>query len=113
MNQEYLEFLRENTLLTPVCKLKVMNARKQAEKFRDLYVTLNPSDKIGVDYSTADELEYQYRLNNLQKKLEKGWKKYALVENDGLGLLEFTESYVEQKVQDKIKNQNHMGHKSK
>ena len=100
MKHEYLEFLRENTLLTPVSKLKVMNARRQAEKFRELYVTLNPSDNIGVDYSIADELEYQYRLISLQKRLEKGWKKYALVENDGLGLLEFTESYIEQKVQE-------------
>ena len=59
---DLLEALRELVKLNPVDYIRVKRARMQAESFRDLYIRENPSDIIGVDYSIADDLEYQLRL---------------------------------------------------
>ena len=91
---EVLEKLRELTNLGPIAKLKLQRARRSAEKFRDLYIKENPSDQIGVDYSTANDLEYELRMNSLRNSMAKSWKEYLDYENDGLGLEEYVSDYL-------------------
>ena len=85
---EELEVLREITKLNPISYMKVLKARKEAEIFRNLYVKYEPNDKIGVDYSTADALEHSLRKQALAHDLEKSWREYIRVENDGYGLMD-------------------------
>ena len=93
-NFERLEQLRELTELGPIAKFKIMRARKQAEDYRKLYIKENPDDVIGVDYSTANELEYELRMNSLRKSLEKQWAEYVTYENDGMGLDQYVNDYL-------------------
>lgn len=88
MNEE-LEALRELTKLNPIAYAKVLKARKEAEILRDLYMKSEPNDVIGVDYSTADELEYSLRMRALERASEKSWRKYIEVEHDGYGLNQY------------------------
>ena len=86
---ERLEALRELVKLNPVDYIRVKKARMQAEAFRDLYIRENPSDIIGVDYSIADDLEYQLRLAAYERICEPGWRAYLNMEHDGYGLREY------------------------
>lgn len=92
LDHNALEFLRENTKLGPIASLKVQKARKDAYEYRDLYMKYEPNDLIEVDFSTADELEYQLRFKAWEKSLERNWKQYG----DGLGLSEFAEIVLQQ-----------------
>ena len=84
-----MRVLREITRLNPLAYAKVLRARKTAEELRNLYIKSEPNDIIGVDYSTANDLEYSERMRALERSLEKSWREYLSVENDGYGLSEF------------------------
>ena len=100
-NYKILEALREITTLGPIAKLKLERARKSAERYTDLYRKLNPSDEIGVDYSEANDFEFQLRKEALERKLEREWSKYLEVENDGIGLEEYAMGYLEEYLNNK------------
>ena len=92
---EELEMLSELTKLGPLAEFKVLKARKSAEKFAEIYTKLNPSDEIGVDYSTANDLEYQLRLESLKRGLERSWASYVAYEKDkAYSLDEYTEDFI-------------------
>lgn len=91
-----LNALRQFVKLNPLDFMRVRRARKQAEAFRELYIRENPSDIIGVDYSVADDLEYQLRLAGLERDMEKSWRAYLSMENDGYGLRDFAEDFLKQ-----------------
>jgi len=93
-----LRILREVVKLNPIDSLRVLRARKQAEYLRELYVKQNPTDIIEVDYSLADDLEYSLRFSALERSMENDFKKYIALENDGLGLCEYVQSYLDQKI---------------
>ncbi len=101
MNVDYkkLDVLRQSTVLGPIDKAKVLLARRNAEKFREYYIKQNPSDIIEVDYSVADELELNLRFLVLERYLERSWKNYSNMENDGYSLIEYTEDYIKQQVE--------------
>ena len=101
---DMLMALREFVKLNPLDYVRVKRARKQAEAFRELYIRENPSDIIGVDYSVADDLEYQLRLAALERSLEKEWRAYLAVEHDGYGLRDYTMDALEQYLQSKSKS---------
>jgi hypothetical protein len=94
--RDKLMALRNMVKLNPIDFLKVKRACVQAEKFRDLYIKENPSDIIGVDYSIAEDLEYQLRLSTLERSMEREWRSYLDVEHDGLGLREYALGYLDQ-----------------
>ena len=94
--EEKLRALREFIKLNPVDFMRVRRARKQAEAFRELYIRENPGDIIGVDYSIADDLEYQLRLAGLERDMEKSWRAYLSMEHDGYGLRDFAEDFLKQ-----------------
>lgn len=96
-----LESLREITRLNPIDFFRVQQARRQAEKFRELYIKENPSDIIGVDYSVADDLEYSLRFRQLERNVEKSWKSYLGLENDGYGLAQYAEDFLLQHMNEK------------
>ena len=102
VNKEELEFLRNNTTLNPIDSAKVIIARRRADKIRDDYIKFNPTNIIEVDYSIADELEYQLRKNAWMKSCEKSWKEYIRIENDGYGLIEFAEDQLKRKIKEQI-----------
>lgn len=81
--------LREITKLNPIAYAKVLKARNDAEQLRNLYIQYEPNDIIGVDYSTANELEYSLRMQALERSVEKDWIKYIEKENDGFGLADY------------------------
>ena len=91
---EVLEGLREITKLNPIAEFKILRARRQADKFIDIYRKLNPGDEMSVDYSVANDLEYELRMEALSRSLEKGWAQYIALENDGLGLEDYVSDYL-------------------
>ena len=86
-----LESLREMTTLNPFDYFRVKNARWQAERFRDIYISENQSDIIETDYSVADDLEYFLRFRQWERDVKSAWLKYLGLENDRYGLSEFAE----------------------
>ncbi len=84
MNHDVLNYLRKNTLLGPVAMFKIAKARREAELLRKYYAEVE-HEIIELDTSTADELEYNYRMQAMQKKMYKMWQQYG----DGLDLEEF------------------------
>ncbi len=84
-----LDALRDMVKLNPFDYFRVQRARRQAEKFRDLYIKENPSDIIGVDYTIADDLEHSLRFRALERRVEKSWRDYLKVERDGYGLNDY------------------------
>lgn len=100
INNEELDFLRKNTRLNPIAATKVLIARKQAEKYRDVYIRYNPTDIIEVDYSVADELEYELRKSVWMKLCEKAWKEYSKMENDDYGLIDFAETNMKRLIEE-------------
>ena len=97
MDINKLLVLRKCTTLNPNQKIKVIYALKQAENYAKLYNSINPDQKIEVDYSVAYELEYSYRIINLQKKITKDWQKYG----EGIELEEFANKVIDSKLKTK------------
>ena len=95
---ERLEALRDMTTLNPIASIKVLKARKDAEKMSDLYNKYEPNDHIGTDYSTANNLEYSLRMEALERKLENSWQAYLAIEKDGFGLIDFAEETLNQHI---------------
>lgn len=96
-----LESLRKMTKLNLIDYFRVRRARKQAERLRDCYIKLNPSDIIEVDYSVANDLETSLRFGQLMRDVEKAWKRYSELEHDGCGLSEFAEGFLKQQMNEK------------
>ena len=101
---ERLEALREITKLNPVAYAKVVKARHDADKFRDLYMKYEPNDQIGVDYTIANELEYELRFRALENGVEKQWKQYLGVEDDGYGLEDWAEDVLSEHMKNNEQN---------
>lgn len=74
-SQEELTFLRGNTKLGPISLLKITNLKK-------------------IDYSAADELEFELRLRSWENGLSRIWKQNP----DGLSLSEFAEMVMKQQI---------------
>ncbi len=84
-----LEFLRKETVLGPIALIKIKNAKNIAEKVRNIYRIYEHAN-VGVDFSLANELEMNYRLRALQKKLYTDWEMYG----EGLDIEEYTDRYI-------------------
>ena len=95
LNYRKLDYLRNNTFIGPVAALKIANARKKAEKYAEWYQKME-HEQLGVDYTLADELEYQIRFDAYQRGWEKAWKQYG----DGIGLREFADDALEQAIRE-------------
>ena len=88
-----LSFLRANTTLGPVAKIKITQLQAAAEKMRKLYLKAE-GELLESDYSIADEFEYEARLRVWENKCAALWKKSG----DGLGLSEFAQLMMEQQM---------------
>ncbi len=84
-NKDELLFLRSNTILGPIAKLKIMKISDDIEKFRNWYLKLE-GELIDYDYSVALQFEYELRLRVWQNKCSGLWKKYG----DGTSLEDFS-----------------------
>ena len=89
-----LKALREMTRLDPIAYVKVLRARREAENLRDVYARYEPSDKVAVDYSDANDLEYMLRKRSLERSVQSDWLDYLRVEHDGYGLSEFADDCI-------------------
>ena len=74
-----LEYLKENTDLSPIISAKIAYLRKNARNQREV-----------------DKLEYKYRFKNWQKKHEKDWKS----NKEKLSLEEFAHNLLETCIKD-------------
>lgn len=72
-----LNYLRENTSLSPIEVLKVKREQITAENNRKFYMKYEPSDLIEADYTVADQLEYNLRLKAFKHSVEKLWLEYG------------------------------------
>ena len=95
VDYKVLEYLRKNTILGPIARLKIEKAKLDAEKIRKYYLEVE-HELVELDTATADALEYTFRMNAMERKMTSLWTKYG----DGLGLTEFTEDKIRQDLQD-------------
>ena len=84
-----LAYLRKATMLGPIAMVKIAKARKEAELLRKYFAEVE-HENIGLDYSTANELEYNYRRQALQRRIFKDWQQYG----DGLDFEEYTDMVI-------------------
>lgn len=89
MDYKYLEYLRNNSHLSIIEKIKVNKLRKLAMEKQHILNTLGRC-KLGADFTDADNLEYQLRLRRFAYDLIPLWDKY----NDGLSLYDFAERVI-------------------
>ena len=90
VNYDELDFLRRNTILGPIAKIKLQRAKKYGDDFRKWYLEME-RELLEADYTFVDELEYEMRLRTWENKCANSWKKYP----DGLDLSEFARMVME------------------
>ncbi len=76
MEYKELEYLRKHTFINPFKKMKVVALREDAEQYAAMmrkFEKCNP----GIDYSEADELEYEYRFRSWARSLLYLWIEYG------------------------------------
>ena len=86
-----LEFLRRNTKLSSIDKKKIAKLRALAVKRKKLMDKLERCD-CEVDYSEANESEYNRRFYLWMCSLYRSWSKC----NDGLDLVDFANMVIDQ-----------------
>ena len=99
LQNERLEALRKLVKLNPVDYIRVSNARKQAERVRELTTEYYPYDSIDVDYSVANDLEYTLRLNTFIKKYQKSFYEYQKLENENYCIEDFAIDLIDKYLQ--------------
>ena len=102
--KERLKALRELVKLNPIDYLRVSNAIKQEDKVREINEKYNESDKIDMEFSVANDLEYTLRLNAFMKKYYEIFYAYQKSENDQYGLEDFALDFVDKYIQDNYNN---------
>ncbi len=70
---EELEFLRENTKLDVISKIKLYKLRRNIEKFINLCRTSNLNYNLHIDYSELELLEYNLRVKIWIKSCREDW----------------------------------------
>ena len=73
---ETLKLLRKKTILNPIAYIKVLKARQLADVYQRVINQVEHCD-IGVDYSKANELEYNLRFKSWMNCIMPTWYKYA------------------------------------
>lgn len=86
-----LEFLRKNTIIGPLALIKISNLRSECEMATRL-VNEKEHGLFGIDYTKADEFEYDIRFNAWQNRIMNIWINYG----DGLDLEEFALDLIHQ-----------------
>jgi len=94
VDHNVLNYLRENTNLNPIDLLKIKKEVIIAKKNRDFYNKNEPNDLIEIDYTIAEQLEYQFRLTAFERSVEKLWLEHG----DGLDLSEFAMNIIQQHI---------------
>lgn len=99
-----LEVLREVTSLS--YKECVM-LTKVHEKCKDKEVIIEdydiPGGILGIDYSSANSLEYQLRHKKLEKQMIKNWEMFIEIEHDSFSLSEFVDLALDSCISEKEK----------
>ncbi len=94
---ETLALLRENTLLDPISYLKVLKERKRAINHQNI-INEKEHCNIPIDFSKANQLEYDLRFNAWKKKIGDYWLEY----HNNIDLDEFATYYLnDQRLDDK------------
>ena len=88
-NYDELAYLRKATMLGPIALFKVQEALREAEAARKYYEQVE-HNRISPDFSVANELEYNYRRQALQRRIFKDWQQYG----DGLDFEEYTDMVI-------------------
>lgn len=89
INYDELTYLRRVTMLGPLALVRVQEAKREAEAARKYYEQVE-HELPGLDTRIADELEYNYRKQALQRRLFKDWEQYG----DGLDLEEYVDMVI-------------------
>lgn len=76
MEYKELEYLRKHTFINPFKKMKVLALREDAEEMAALMRKVENYNP-GIDYSKADELEYEYRMQSWARSLLYLWIEYG------------------------------------
>ena len=94
VNKEELEFLRENTKLGIIGRIKIKNAIDVQDRFHILFYRMK-GELIDFDYEPIYELEYELRFKVWEKMNAPLWKEHP----DGLGLYDFSKMVMEQHIE--------------
>lgn len=96
INEEELNFLRNNTKLSVIALAKIKRIKRQIDEYCKWYYR-NEGELLEADYTPADLLEYQLRQKAWEQSLESLWKKNP----DGLDLAEFAKMSMQQQLPNK------------
>ena len=96
IDSSVLNYLRDNTKLNPIDLLKIKREEVLARNNQKNYMTYNPNDLIGIDYTAAEQLEYVLRLRAFEHSVKKLWLKHG----DGQDLSEFAMNIINQNKND-------------
>lgn len=102
IDNNILNYLRNNTKLSPIDLLKIHKEEVIAKNNRDYYMKENPNDLIEIDYTASVQLEYILRLKAFEHSVEKLWLQHG----DGLDLSQFAMNII-------IQNSNEYSPKNK
>ncbi len=94
--EERLKILRKVTKLDFRSFVTVYHECKKAERLRNQQYLSDSTHCYSTDYSIANELEYELRMDILRRKLSEPFIRYISVENDGATLEFFVEKYLEE-----------------
>ncbi len=68
-----LNYLRDNTKLDLISSVKLLIIKRNAEKYPILFRTVDPNSDLEIDYSEAEGLEYELRVNAWIKSCKDEW----------------------------------------
>ncbi len=97
IDDKRLDFLRRNTMLSFIDKMKVDKLRALAVKRKKLIDKLELCD-CEVDYKEANEYEYNKRFYLWMCSLYRLWSKH----NDGLDLIDFANVVIDQNLSEEM-----------
>ena len=83
MNKEKLEYLRKNTVLSPIAKVRMSFLKSRGASEEDL-----------------EKIEYEARFQTYQKGWDKTWQNLSWGEKEDESLASFADSALEQAVND-------------
>ena len=96
MEYKELEYLRKHTFINPIKKLKVLALRDDAEAYQ-IMMEEYENCHLGIDYSKADELEYEYRMQSWSRSLIYLWMEYGGTQSLDEFALDMLHSAMEEK----------------
>ena len=99
VNLDVLDFLRKNTVISPISLLKYKREQLIAKSKQKEYYKAE-GERLEIDFSKADEVEYNLRLKAWEKSCYNDWK----INGDGRDLSEYAMEIITQRINNNIKH---------